>query len=85
MNTFLPISINSTRSNRFTAGNTMVRAGSSEHYVAMREFIATHDMSQPATTTILKHRWIENFIDYWLARSTLPTPIVPISALAGKK
>ncbi|MGI6658256.1 MAG: CotH kinase family protein [Dethiobacteraceae bacterium] len=50
-------------------GNTMVRAGSSEHYVAMREFIATHDMSQPANYDYIKTQMdIENFIDYWLAQ-----------------
>ncbi|HZK24357.1 MAG TPA: CotH kinase family protein [Oscillospiraceae bacterium] len=49
-------------------GNTIVRAGDSKHYVAMREFVADHDMSKQENYDYLQTQMdLDNFIDYWLA------------------
>ena len=50
-------------------GNTMVQAGDAEHYIAMREFIATNDMSKKENYAYIQTQMdIQNFMDYWIAQ-----------------
>ncbi|NLZ93301.1 MAG: hypothetical protein GX922_04690, partial [Firmicutes bacterium] len=50
-------------------GNTTVRAGDAKHYVAMREFIATNDMSKTENYAYIQTQMdIQNFMDYWIAQ-----------------
>jgi hypothetical protein len=49
-------------------GNTMVREGNSDHYVAMRSFIANNDMRLAKNYEYIKTQMdVENFMDYWIA------------------
>ncbi|MCR3923552.1 MAG: CotH kinase family protein, partial [Firmicutes bacterium] len=50
-------------------GNKIVRAGDDKHYVAMRDFVATHDMRQEENYAYVQTQMdVENFIDYWVAQ-----------------
>jgi hypothetical protein len=49
-------------------GNTMVREGNADHYVAMRSFVASNDMSRMDNYEHVKTLMdVENFMDYWIA------------------
>jgi hypothetical protein len=50
-------------------GNTMMRAGNSDHYVALRSFIANNDMRQSQNYDYVQTQMdVQNFMDYWIAQ-----------------
>jgi len=50
-------------------GDGWVRAGSSDHYFDMLEFVREHDMSQPENYAYVKTQMdVTNFIDFWVCK-----------------
>ncbi len=49
--------------------NRTVRAGSSQDYLAMRDYIANHDMRSSAHYEYVKTKMdVQNYMDYWIAQ-----------------